>query len=456
MGAANFGAKPGGYRDTTPITRQGAPKSPVKPAENNTHVKFFEDAYGRATEYGDKVADYSAEAAKDLNRAGQYAWDIGEQGAAGMSDYAKQAGNLSDLLGTRATDVMGRAAPTLNYGQAQGLYGAAQGNALNLANLEATQGPSAAQAQLQSGLNQAQASNLALARSGRGWGGNAQALAQAQNQNVTMGQNAANQAAMLRAGEDAAWRQRQASNLMGAGEMQTNLGAQYQNQTQFGGDLALRQQALNDQTMLGLTDQQRQSLMGAGNLYGQGVGMEFQGSAMDMAAQQAANQTYLGGLGTQYGAQTGVDALNMQKYGIDQGVAIGNAQNNQAMVGAGIGGTATLLAALLPLLASDERAKTDIDADPDAAREAVRAAPGSFYKYKDPSIPGAGPGKKYGPMAQDLERTPAGRTVVVNAPNGTKMVDTGRLSMLNTAALASMDAEIADLRKALRKQRKVA
>jgi hypothetical protein len=50
-------------------------------------------------------------------------------------------------------------------------------------------------------------------------------------------------------------------------------------------------------------------------------------------------------------------------------------------------------------------------------------------------------------MAQDLERTPAGRSVVMPQPDGTKMVDTGRLSMQNTAAIGELGNEIEKLKQ---------
>lgn len=47
----------------------------------------------------------------------------------------------------------------------------------------------------------------------------------------------------------------------------------------------------------------------------------------------------------------------------------------------------------------------------------------SKYEYKDTSKPGTSPGEHYGVMAQDLEKSSIGKTLVKNTPNG-KMVDT--------------------------------
>ncbi len=83
------------------------------------------------------------------------------------------------------------------------------------------------------------------------------------------------------------------------------------------------------------------------------------------------------------------------------------------------------------------------------ALQAIKAAPGFSYQYKQPGAPGAAAGTHYGPMAQDLEKTPMGASTVIQAPNGTKMVDTGRLSLVNTAALHAQQQELDDLQRKL-------
>lgn len=89
------------------------------------------------------------------------------------------------------------------------------------------------------------------------------------------------------------------------------------------------------------------------------------------------------------------------------------------------------------------------DADPFATAPAVdlRAAPGYSYEYKDPGAPGAAPGRHVGPMAQDLERTAAASTVR-DTPTG-KQVDTGRLSLVNTAAISEQQRKTAELERQL-------
>ena len=90
----------------------------------------------------------------------------------------------------------------------------------------------------------------------------------------------------------------------------------------------------------------------------------------------------------------------------------------------------------LPMI-SDEREK-----------EAMRAfdeTPGYSYNYKDPEMSGATEGRQFGVMAQDLEKTPAGASVVKEGPNGVKMVDTSRLALVEGAALNGALKRIAEL-----------
>lgn len=70
----------------------------------------------------------------------------------------------------------------------------------------------------------------------------------------------------------------------------------------------------------------------------------------------------------------------------------------------------------------------------------LRPARGYSYEYKDPERHGVG--RFYGPMAQDLEKTPAGASVVKRAPDGTKMVDTSRLSLVNTSAISEQQRKL--------------
>lgn len=72
----------------------------------------------------------------------------------------------------------------------------------------------------------------------------------------------------------------------------------------------------------------------------------------------------------------------------------------------------------------------------------LRPAQGYSYEYKDPSAPGAAPGRHFGPMAQDLEKTPAGKSVVETGPNGMKRINAPRLTLVNTSAIAEQQRRL--------------
>lgn len=63
------------------------------------------------------------------------------------------------------------------------------------------------------------------------------------------------------------------------------------------------------------------------------------------------------------------------------------------------------------------------------------------YRYKNPNAPGAAPGQRLGVMAQDLERSPLGRTFVRETPNG-KMVDYGQMAGTQLAATAFLNERL--------------
>ncbi len=90
----------------------------------------------------------------------------------------------------------------------------------------------------------------------------------------------------------------------------------------------------------------------------------------------------------------------------------------------------------IPMI-SDEREKE--------AMKAFDETPGFSYNYKDPEMSGATHGRQFGIMAQDLEKTPAGKSVVKEGPGGVKMVDTSRLALVEGAALNGALKRIAEL-----------
>ena len=96
------------------------------------------------------------------------------------------------------------------------------------------------------------------------------------------------------------------------------------------------------------------------------------------------------------------------------------------------------------IVVSDENLKTDIQSSDRSLTDFMSKVGAHSYQYTNPEIDGQG--TFYGPMAQELEKTEAGKHTVINTPRG-KMVNTGRLTLVNTAALSVMHQEQQKLQK---------
>lgn len=86
---------------------------------------------------------------------------------------------------------------------------------------------------------------------------------------------------------------------------------------------------------------------------------------------------------------------------------------------------------------SDEREKKDIRPAGDDLDEFMASLDPKAFKYKDTSKGGTAPGEQVGVMAQDLEKTAVGRTMVKNTPEG-KKIDPLRAISVMLAALAEL------------------
>lgn len=75
---------------------------------------------------------------------------------------------------------------------------------------------------------------------------------------------------------------------------------------------------------------------------------------------------------------------------------------------------------------------------------AYRRPTSNSYEYKDPSMPGAAPGRQAGPMADELKGIPG---VVRPGPDGFDRVDTPRLTMNNTSQIGNNTRDIDALRR---------
>jgi endosialidase-like protein len=116
------------------------------------------------------------------------------------------------------------------------------------------------------------------------------------------------------------------------------------------------------------------------------------------------------------------------------GVATNNAQMGQAQDNADRQNTNQLIGTGLTAAAmfSDKNVKEDIKKFD--ASEFLDSIIPKKYKYKDPSM---GEGERYGIVAQDLERSPAGDSIVKDTPRG-KAVDTTEATGPILAALGDL------------------
>lgn len=441
-------------------------------------------------------------------------------GTAQMLD-ARSAG--ADATGARNVsaggNVMLSAAANLQNTSTAGIAGAAakQGQSADLLARQYAGGtdPSAAQAQLQQGTDAALRAQLAAARSG----GNPAAGYQAQLAGAQTLQQAANQAAQLRAQEQQAVRSdmlaaQGASTAAQTGLVDTRSGLQSAaagigaNLASLGTTQQQRADSLTGQAA-GLRDADRtsaqnleqmksQELSGArafqtglssgmsgitqakteaeaarmqratgltGNIIG-GVAKAFMSDARskekirkleaensmlrDKTPEQSAALDYLDTIGQtdedkddearflarhEYGTQR--PAYDAQQtslgiydpWGADAPRRAPSAPASQGYAFAPLSG---------PWVTSDERAKKNVDA-------MFSAVEPKTFEYRDGYGP---PGRREGFLADDLERTPLGRSLVSRDPEtGMRQVDTGQLTAANTAEIKLLRDEIEALKK---------
>lgn len=97
---------------------------------------------------------------------------------------------------------------------------------------------------------------------------------------------------------------------------------------------------------------------------------------------------------------------------------------------------------------SDERQKKNIKhTEDDDVEDFLDNINGNKYQYKNPNMLGADNKTHYSPMAQELEKSDIGRSMVYNKPDGTKMVDYGRGFGALMATTANLNKRLNDLEK---------
>lgn len=303
--------------------------------------------------------------------------------------------------------------------------------------------PSVAQMQLQQGQESAARNAMAMAASNPNVSpAQAQRLAQQSMEATGLATN--QQAAQLRAQETAQAQQALGGLLSGmrgqdigietgqAGLTQQSFLASHDQQ----GQAALANAQMQQQAAMGnqgMTMQQQQQNDAMVQYY------LSQGFTEDQAAQQAAMQ---------------LEQLNSQNYlghrqlRVQQDINDANIASNEKiaqnqMIMQGIAGGASAVGGAIA--ASDERLKTNIKDADDDVREALDALNPKSWDYKDAKH-GFGSGKDgyIGFMAQDAEKSRAGRAMVIETKEG-KMIDQRRALALAMAATAHLNKRLKKL-----------
>jgi hypothetical protein len=144
------------------------------------------------------------------------------------------------------------------------------------------------------------------------------------------------------------------------------------------------------------------------------------------------------------------DLANQQAFGqtqqLNANVALGNLDSQSGMAkegmqqaGKAIGG---IMSGASMAMMSDEKLKKDISSATSDIREFLDAVKAHKYKYKNPEQDGEG--EFVSPMAQDLEKSSIGESMVTETPRG-KMVDYSK----GFGALLAAQAELNDRIKKL-------
>jgi hypothetical protein len=321
----------------------------------------------------------------------------------GLQGNANQYYNQANrnLIGTQAN--MGMAQGAIHQAN-QAATGGNVANSLDLLQAQANgTAPTAATGMLQQGTDQAIAAQQAMANSGNV---NNMMTNQksAMDNAATLQQQNANQAAQLQANQQMQGQQAYAQAAEAQAAQLAHNAALQQNQT------AARQQ--QSQIYGNLANQAQQGALGYGGLSNQSL----------------------------------ANAMNQQAniYNTQQGTYNQAAANNAGMIG-GLTNAAGGAATMYGLTKSDERAKEDIkDATGEHGeiKKFLDSLQGVSFQYKEPNGEnGQTPGEHIGILAQHAEKTPVGKTMVVDTPQG-KMLD-------NHAVLSALLASVADLNERL-------
>lgn len=250
------------------------------------------------------------------------------------------------------------------------------------------------------------------------------------------------------------------------GQLAQMLMQQASGQRQGAGELAVQRQAGN--AMAQQTSQAQMARGGnaamaarnaARNSANIGTNAAGQASIAQLQDQQAAQGQLSGLLNAQRGQDIQVAGANQQSQlaqqqqqlgalaqmlGVDQAelqAAMAKANTNAADKGM-LGSLLEVGGKVGAAAASDRNLKTDIIEEIGTeVDELLAELTPKTYRYKDEKH---GEGVRVGIMAQDLERSALGRTIVISTPEG-KMLDVPKALSLALAAVARLDARVREL-----------
>lgn len=257
---------------------------------------------------------------------------------------------------------------------------------------------------------------------------------------------------------------------MGAGEMATRRAAQQAyaqqvgmaNMQRGGGAPYAGLGAARNQTMIsgnaagqaqqaGLSDQQQANAQ-LTNALAQGrgadIGLATSQAQMNQAQQLANADMQMRQMGlddqTRLAYLQQLAQMNATELTGQNAAAVASNQQNNALLGAGISAGGQILGAYLQnrgQVASDERLKKDVSDARDEMDEMLDALSPKSYSYKDEKF---GAGRRAGIMAQDMERSKAGKRIVEDTPEG-KMLDVNKALSAALAASARLNERVRKL-----------
>ena len=139
--------------------------------------------------------------------------------------------------------------------------------------------------------------------------------------------------------------------------------------------------------------------------------------------------------------------MDLQRLRLQEVTASNQARLQQQQTEAGIGGAILggLGQAGAAVAASDKNMKKDVK-KADMKKDFLDKISASSYKYKEPEKKGRGKGEFASAMAQELEKSKFGKSMVINTPEG-KMVDYGKGFGTIVAAQAELNKRLEALEK---------